>query len=282
MINVLLIAAFLVVVTQGHMVAYHKAMYCRDGVSGNNPHNRDISNPLFMLPFEKWWFHAVNGCDKRPPKAGVFLDLPAGGNFTVEMSSTQATTSLSWNGKFTGIWPDGKNYPDDYFDNNTICNNVGLNWHTVNLKTVSGSAFAISYNSDLKDVTPENLVVFTVHYESPWKRLAVFQVPKDMPACPPEGCICAWGWIPSGCGRPDIYHNGYRCRVTNATSTKKVGKGKPPVWCANDQEKCVKGPKQMLYWNQLTGNNIKTPGKNPGYNQKCGFKHGAQNDIFDQ
>lgn len=60
-----------------------------------------------------------------------------------------------------------------------------------------------------------------------------------------------------------------------------VGRAKPPVWCAGDPSKCVKGPKQMLYWNQLEGNNIEVTGYNaagqpnfPGYNMKCGFENG--------
>ena len=37
--------------------------------------------------------------------------------------------------------------------------------HTRNESMAAGTAFAISYNSDLKKVTKENLVVFTVLYQ---------------------------------------------------------------------------------------------------------------------
>jgi hypothetical protein len=45
----------------------------------------------------------------------------------------------------------------------------------------------------------DNLVVFSVRYHTPWKRLTSYDVPADLPECPPEGCYCAWLWIPDGC-----------------------------------------------------------------------------------
>lgn len=79
-----------------------------------------------------------------------------------------------------------------------------------------------------------------------------------------------------------MYQVPYRCKVTGAKSTKAVGQGKPAVWCEDDSSKCVKGPKQMLYWHQNNGNNIEVTGwdkhgapKSPAYNPKCGFADGA-------
>ena len=103
-----------------------------------------------------------------------------------------------------------------------------------------------------------------------------------------------------------MYMEGFKCKVTNAKSTTPVGTPKPPVWCEDDQSKCVQGPKQIMIWNQLEGTNIEVEGedlsgsqKSPAYNAKCGFKDGtpctcccessiltssglagAQNDIF--
>ena len=74
---------------------------------------------------------------------------------------------------------------------------------------------------------------------------------------------------------------GFKCKVTGATSTAPVATAKAPVYCANDAAECVKGAKQMLAWNQLSGNNIETAeGVSPGYNEKCGWANGAQHDIF--
>ena len=74
----------------------------------------------------------------------------------------------------------------------------------------------------------------------------------------------------------------FRCNVTGATSTVPVGKPSPPQYCAGDDANCVKGPKQIMVWNQLEGNNFNmTANPNwsvamaPGYNPKCGFACGT-------
>jgi len=133
----------------------------------------------------------------------------------------------------------------------------------------------------------ENLVVFSVLSNTPWERLATFEVP-DLPACPPEGCICAWNWVPNGCGEPNMYMEGFRCTVTNVnTQARPLGFPKPAVWCEDDSTKCLSGPKQIIAWNQADGNNIHVTGmdnsgspRSPGYNMKLGFRNGAQTDIF--
>jgi hypothetical protein len=240
--------------------------------------------PLYQLNFNDWWFHHVNGCDNYPPAEGDYIDLPAGGTFSIEIGSNRAKTSLSYNGRDMSDWPDGNTYPDNYNDPNCI---IHPNLHTQNQQRAAGTAFAISYQSDIKQVTPDNLVVFSVRYNTPWKRVVVYDVPAAMPACPPGGCICAWGWVPNGCGQPNIYHQAFKCRVSGAKSTTPLAAPKPPVWCENEPGKCVKGAKQMIYWNQNERNNVFVSGwdasgdpKSPGYNSKMGFPDGAQNDIF--
>ncbi|KAG5642047.1 hypothetical protein DXG03_003745 [Asterophora parasitica] len=80
------------------------------------------------------------------------------------------------------------------------------------------------------------------------------------------------------CGEPNMYHQAFKCKVTGATATGPVASPKPAVWCEDDPSKCTKGAKQMIYWNQLDGNNIKVSGldragmpKSPAYNSKLGF-----------
>jgi hypothetical protein len=81
---------------------------------------------------------------------------------------------------------------------------------------------------------------------------------------------------------------GYNCKVTDVKPTARaLGQAKTPVWCEDEPEKCIKGPKGMIVFNQLEGNNINVDGnqkdggpKSPSYNQKTGFQDGAQNDIF--
>jgi len=198
------------------------------------------------------------------------------------------------NGEFATEWIDGSSYPEGYSIQNSGGRAFGSagciitpNLHTQNESMAAGTAFAISYVSDLSQVTEENLAVFTVAYHTPWKRVTTYQVPADMPACPEDGCICAWGWVPNGCGEPNMYMTGWKCKVTGATSTTPVAAAQPPVWCEDDQSKCVKGSKQMIYWNQQDGNNMEVTGydlsgaqRSPAYNTKLGFADGAQNDIF--
>ncbi|TFK24631.1 hypothetical protein FA15DRAFT_408880 [Coprinopsis marcescibilis] len=268
-----------------HLAAWHTGMYCMDGTSGQVDQNaNEIVNPLYQLPFSQWWMHHNNLCDEFPPAPGVFLDLPAGGSFTVEIAGNRGQTTLSFNGQFTSEWPDGQQHPDDM--NIPTCI-VQPNMHTQNQTMAAGTAFAISYQSDISNVTPENLAVFSVRYHTPWKRLTTYDVPAAMPACPPAGCICAWGWVPNGCGEPNMYMQPFKCRVTNASSRTPLSAPRAPVWCEGNPDACVSGAKQMIYWNQLERNNIQVSGlglsghpKSPAYNQKCGFADGAQNDIF--
>ncbi|KAJ6500795.1 hypothetical protein C8R45DRAFT_1061065 [Mycena sanguinolenta] len=289
----LLLASLSATVAHAHLAPWHKGMYALNvgfglflgGVSGSIDYNTDdVVTPLWQLPQDQWWFHGVNNVPNFPPADGDFLELPAGESFTVEIASNRGETTLSFDGEFTSDWPDGQTYPADY--NVPTCI-TSPNMHTQNQSQAAGTAFAISYNSDITKVTPDNLVVFSVRYHTPWLRVTNYDVPADLPACPEGGCICAWGWIPNGCGEPNMYHLPYRCMVTGATGTKAVGTPKPPVWCEDDPSSCVKGPKQMLYWNQLDGNNIEVSGydlageaRSPAYNSKCGFDDGAQDDIF--
>ncbi|KAF9047830.1 hypothetical protein BJ165DRAFT_1124076 [Panaeolus papilionaceus] len=273
----------------GHVAVWHPAMYCLNGTSGgDDPNTNQMVNPLYQLNESDWWFHHVDRCDEFPPAPGDFLELPANGAFTVELAVNRAFTSLSYNGMNAGIYPDGQNQINLTFDSNGRSGCISEpNIHAQSQSMAAGTAFAISYTSDLKAVTKDNLVVFTVLYNTPWQRLATYSVP-NLPACPePGGCICAWGWVPNGCGEPNMYMEGFKCRVTGMTGNSSVTQGVPPVWCEDEPDKCVKGAKQMVYWNQLEGNNVVVDGvdstgspKSPSYNDKMGFKNGAQTDIF--
>lgn len=108
------------------------------------------------------------GCDQFPPADGDSLELPAGGSFKVEIAQNRAFTTLSYNGEMTTEWPDGGNHPEDWHSPSpdTCLNDnpdgEGGAFHTHNESTTAGTAFAISYNSDISQVTIENLVVFSV------------------------------------------------------------------------------------------------------------------------
>ncbi|CAI7579791.1 unnamed protein product [Penicillium pancosmium] len=284
MIKVITLLA-LTAAAQAHTVAWTKGMYCFGGpdLSTDNANTNTAVAPLYNLAQEDWWFQHDRGCDAAPPADGDILELPAGGKFTVELAHNRAQTTLSYDGKYSSAWPDGKDHPEDWAGpgNPPECIQDDGAMHTNNQSTAAGTAFAISYQSDLSKVTMENLAVFTVLEHTPWKREATYEVPADLPPCPEGGCTCAWLWAPNGCGQPNMYMAGYKCNVTQSTSSKKVAPAQIAKYCDDDTTKCVKGSKQMIAFNQQTGNNVQVPdGKTPMYNKAWGWESGAQNDIF--
>jgi len=75
-----------------------------------------------------------------------------------------------------------------------------------------------------------------------------------------------------------MYMQAFKCNVTNSvlTDSAQIAPAKPPVWCEDDETKCVKGPKQMIYYGQAEGNNVPIiDGRRPGYNKRMGFNPGA-------
>ncbi|KAF9009666.1 hypothetical protein BDQ17DRAFT_1406668 [Cyathus striatus] len=238
--STLVVASALFGVANAHLAAWNKGMFCLNGSTGVVDLNTASPvTPLYQLSKNDWWFHHINGCDNFPPADGDFLELPAGGDFTVEIASNRAKTTLSYNGIYTSDWPDGSTYPEDYNVPSCI---TSPNMHTQNQSMAAGTAFAISYVSDIKQVTPDNLAVFSVRYHTPWKRVTSYSVPAAMPACPDGGCICAWGWVPNGCGQPNIYHQAFKCKVTGATSTAPVASPNHQYGAKTTQVNALLGP----------------------------------------
>jgi len=274
-------------VANAHTAAFARGMYCQGGPNpGQDDQNTNtVVVPLYNLPKSQWWFQADRGCDRVPPAPGVFLDLPAGGSFTVELAHNRAQTTLSYNGEFTSAWPDGKQHPEDWNgwtdDPGEGCIQDDGAMHTQDQAHAAGTAFAISYNSEISQVSMSDLVVFSVLPNTPWKRIATYQVPADLPPCPADGCTCAWGWVPKGCGEPNMYMQGFKCRVTGSNSNRRLATAQAPRYCANNPNDCVRGAKQMLITRQAEGNNVQVPQNDSvAYTSAWGFQPGAQNDIF--
>ena len=156
----------LVATAQAHTVAWTKGMYCAGGpdLSAVNLNTNTAVNPLYNLAKEDWWFQHDRGCDAAPPQDGEVLELPAGGSFTVELAHNRAQTTLSYGGQYASEWPDGKDHPEDWAGPGSPpdCIQDDGAMHTNNQSMAAGTAFAISYQSDLADVTIDNLAVFTV------------------------------------------------------------------------------------------------------------------------
>jgi len=273
---------------KAHITPWVRGVWeCTDG---KDPNNDLPSAPLFQRPMfgpNGWWFHG-DECIKSRPPLDQFLELPAGSQFMTEMAGNKGQTTLSFGGQFAKTFGDGQDHPEGLgLDGKCI---TSPNLHAKGESDASGYAFAISYQSDITKVTPDNLVVFTTKYNTPFRRVATFDVPADLPECPPDGCICAALWVPNHCGEPNEYMIGYNCKVTNVKPTARpLAPAKPPVFCEDDPSTCVKGAKGVIVFNQLEGNNIVLDGnqkdgqpKSPGYNQKTGFADGVQNDIFVQ
>jgi hypothetical protein len=209
MVNVFLLTTVLTGLASGHTAAWANGMYCRNGNSTDPSHSEPNTNlavnPLFALAKDDWWFQHDRGCDRAPPPVGEFLSLPANGNFTVELAHNRAFTTLSYDGKKTTAWPDGRQHPEDWNSwegKDSKCLDDGA-LHAYNQSNAAGTAWAISYQSDIKKVTMENLVVFSMLKHTPWKRVATYQVP-NLPKCPEGGCTCAWLWVPDGCGQSNM------------------------------------------------------------------------------
>jgi hypothetical protein len=67
--------------------------------------------------------------------------------------------------------------------------------------------------------------VISTIYDSPWFKNVVYDIPADLPSCPPEGCHCQWNWVHApDAGSEQIYSLIYRCKVTGATNTLPLPK----------------------------------------------------------
>ncbi|KAJ9664715.1 hypothetical protein H2198_000061 [Neophaeococcomyces mojaviensis] len=284
------VLAFLItfpIAITAHIAAFAPGMYCRNGLTGDNNNSNDPVAPLYELSQSDWWFQHSRGCDAHPPPEDEFLELPAGGSFTVQHANNQAFSSLSYGGSLVTQWPDGGNHPDDWHGDwdGAECLPGGGWMHAQNESMAQGTAFAIAYESDLSKIAMEDLVVFSVLAHTPWHTTANYQVPAALQACPAGGCTCAWLWVPKGCGQANMYMQGFKCNVTNVDESiaKPLAKAQPAKWCKDNQASCVSGPKQMIVFNQLEGDNVNgiPQYETPVYNDACGFKAGAQNDIFD-
>lgn len=84
----------------------------------------------------------------------------------------------------------------------------------------SGRVFRIgTVRIDLCSTIHTDIVSNNVICSTPWNRLATYQVPAGLPACPPGGCTCAHLWIPKGCGQANMYvraDKGFRVQRTGS------------------------------------------------------------------
>lgn len=278
----LLVLSYVLPMVDAHASIFTTAMWGLNITSSQDPHFGDLDNrpvaPLMGRTFDSWWFH---GLLDFPPKDGEIFPLPAGQPATMEIACTKSATSF-----FDPA--DG----GDTRDGDNVCPGAPMSeYHTTGPDDLKGCALAIAYNNDPNAVQPEEMTVFSVNDTCVFHRFTDFQVPAKMPACPPGGCVCAWMWIHSeDSGSEQNYMTGFRCNITDATSTVALAKPEVPRRCGADPKRnkpnavpgnCTYGAKQPLYWFQAEKNNMfedqYTP---PFYNDLYNFLPGAQNDIF--
>ena len=79
-----------------------------------------------------------------------------------------------------------------------------------------------------------------------------------------------------------MYMQPFKCKVTGTPGSRAVATAKPPVYCENNAGGCTPGAKQMVYYNQLEGNNVEFDASkgNPTYNKRLGFKNGACSTLI--
>jgi hypothetical protein len=150
-------------------------------------------------------------------------------------------------------------------------------------KEVMGCGLGIAYESDVHKIQPEDFAIISTNRYCPWYLKTDFAIPKGLPPCPPGGCHCMWGWIHNERGGgQEMYFTGYRCNVTGETGTIPIPKPAVARKCPYDKNNCTVGAKQPHYW--LMGernNNHQGYSDAPFYNEAYGWKHGAQDDLWD-
>lgn len=142
-----------------------------------------------LLTVDKWF---GGGMLDLPPRDGVFLELKAGQVSTFELSCNRGFTTYAH--------PSGADKPKPEY----ACpgkgalhnmNEYGTPYNQLNLTKFGGTAIGIAYTDDIHAVKPKDFSMISVNYTSPWYRLTDYAIPRDLPACPPKGCLCTWNWI---------------------------------------------------------------------------------------
>ncbi|KAF9790725.1 hypothetical protein BJ322DRAFT_409872 [Thelephora terrestris] len=270
---------WLIAPVNAHISIFTPAMWGYNVSFDTFPYDNRPVAPLADYTFEQWWFHGHLG---YPPNPGDFFDLPAGKPATAELACNKGATSYC--SSADGDLCFGKdNYP---------CPGSPISqFHTNGLEDLKGCALAITYESDVNKVQPENFTVFSVNHTCVWYEQTDFQVPARMPPCPEGGCICAWFWIHSeDSGGEQNYMNGFRCNITGSVSNVALAPAQVPRRCGADPQRgvmeatpgnCTYGAKQPFYWFQKERNNMfEGTYSPPFYLDLYNFKNGSQDDIF--
>ncbi|KAH9945439.1 uncharacterized protein BXZ73DRAFT_96427 [Epithele typhae] len=278
-IPVLAALATLAPVANAHVAFWHNSMFGFNVTDNTFSYDNRPQVPLYSMTYDQWWLH---GHKDYPPDAGAFFELPANGRVNTELSCDKGATS----------WYASSQGGNVGYGSNSPCPGAQTSaFHTTGEDDVKGCALAIAYKSDVNDLKPDDLVVFSVNHKCVWTLNTEFEVPQ-LPACPDGGCLCTFNWIHSiDSGSEQIYQNAFRCKVTGDVGTKALGTPAVPRRCGSDPSEtlatanpgnCTVGAKTAMYWYQKDGNNMfEDTYHAPYYNDLYGFSDGPQTDIFE-
>ncbi|KAL1405553.1 hypothetical protein Q8F55_009191 [Vanrija albida] len=269
--------AALAVPAQAHIALWHPSMYG----FGTGWDNSEMAVPLNQNAPKNgpkgWWFH---GKIDEPPAEGEIAQLPAGGKWHTQVSCDKHFTT--WG-----------NPNERYGEQHYACDEYAMlhvgtgkpgDGKTVQTD-IKGCALAIAYESDPHKVNSDSMVVFSVNYQCPWFKEVEFEIPADLPPCPPGGCHCSWNWShsPAG-GGSEQFMTLFKCNIKGATGTRALTtQPKVANKCPWDRNNCTIGAKTPFIFNQAEGNNIFQDFTDPPYyNWEYGFADGAQNDLWER
>ncbi|KAH9959614.1 hypothetical protein BC827DRAFT_1268677 [Russula dissimulans] len=268
-----------------HACIWHPSMWGFNLSAQAWPNGKPIDrpqDPIYNRTFDGWWFHGHLG---YPPHPDDILQLTPGEPTVFELACDKGNTNY-WQSN-----PGGDSRDPQNLDLNWPCvNNPPAQFHTVNESTLGGCALSIAYKSDINEVQPEDLTIFSVQEICVWTRFTPFEIPAEMPPCPNGKCICAWHWIHQAIsGSEQMYMVGFQCNPQNATGTRPLARPRVPNRCGHDPlnpelnlTACVPGAKQPLFWLQAERNNMFNEYHDPPlYQPWYGFETGAQTDIFE-
>ena len=177
---------------------FHDSMWGFNVTGDTFPYDNRPVAPLSNMTFQEWWFVRLLKLSTNsglrnlkhnhlayPPPPNTFMDLPAGRPVTTEVACDKGATSFFASSQGGNIQS----------GNNPCPGSPITAVHTNNFEDLRGCALAITYQSDVTKVQPEDFTIFSVNHTCVWTRFTDFQVPARMPACPEGGCICAFFWI---------------------------------------------------------------------------------------
>ncbi|KAL8292099.1 hypothetical protein RQP46_001565 [Phenoliferia psychrophenolica] len=153
---------------------------------------------------------------------------------------------------------------------------------------IAGCALGIANVDNIEDTNMDNIVIFSVQPNCVQNKMTSFDIPKMMPECSGEKCICGWFWLPEN-GAANFFMTAFDCSVSNvspeATGFKPLTDS---TYCEDGDSTCGANLAHRPLYAYNTPTNLILPtdpsyvfnNNRPGYHATWGFQPGAQDGIF--